>query len=151
MMTATLDRPARFPRWMILAMYGAYPAGLVLLEARDALPATVAGLVLITLSFVLAARLWRSPWWRPGNAPDAQLDERELALRNRAYQRAYTLIGCGALLALIYVQLAFDGDDRLRWWLPASYEEASRLFWGVFLVAVTLPAALLAWDRERFD
>ncbi len=150
MITATGERSASFPRWMILAMYGAYPAGLLLLEARDRLPAAVAGLALVTLSFVLAFRLWRSPWWRPGNAPEAELDERERALRNRAYQRAYMILATGALLALTYVQLAFDSDDRLRWWLPASYEEASRLFWGAFLVAITLPAALLAWDRERF-
>jgi hypothetical protein len=158
MMTASID-PAqtpsgahpRFPRWMILAMYAAYPAGIALLEAAESVPAQAVGLVFVTASFLLAARLWRSPWWRPGNAPDRMLDERELALRNRAYQRAYTLVCSVTLLTLIYLQLAFDADDRVRFWLPASYGEASRLFWGAFLLLVTLPAALLAWDRERFD
>lgn len=147
------ERPARtrFPRWMVLAIYAAYPMGLALLEGTSGLVGHVAGLVLITLSFVLAWRLWQTPFWRAGNQPDSALDERERALRDRAYRRAYSIAGAAVLLGLVYVQFAFDSDDRIRFWLPASFDEASRLFWGAFLVLVTLPAAILAWDREALD
>jgi hypothetical protein len=157
MMTADSPLPpqrparARFPRWMVLAMYSAYPLGLLLLEGPAGLAGHVAGLVLITLSFVLAWRLWQTPFWRAGNQPDCALDERERALRDRAYRRAYTIAGTAVLLGLVYVQLAFDSDDRIRYWLPAGFDEASRLFWGAFLVLITLPAAILAWDREALD
>lgn len=145
-----VSQPLSFPRWMVVAMYAAPPVGLAvyLLGTKSA---ALAGLAISAISLAFMVRLWRSPYWRPGNHPDARLDERELAIRNRAYQRAYTLIASAVLLALIYLQLAFDRRDAVRFWLPSSYEEASRLFWTAFVYTATLPAAILAWWREAFD
>jgi hypothetical protein len=37
-------------------------------------------------------------------------------------------------------------------WLPHGYEQFNFIIWGVFLYAVILPAAVLAWtDPGPFD
>jgi len=140
------------PRAIIAAMYGSYAAGAALHLGQDALGpgtpggavAAIAGLLLMVVAGGCLLLLYRSDFWRRGHAPDSQLDERELSLRNRAYLSAYQGVATLFLLAVIY--LAFAVDFGL--WLPTTYEQASTLVWGVLLFTLSLPSAVLAWTER---
>lgn len=135
------------PRAIIAAMYGSYAAGAALHLGQDAAGgavAAIAGLLLMVAAGGCFWMLYRSDFWRRGHAPDAQLDERELTLRNRAYLSAYQGVATLFLLSVIYLAFALD----FGLWLPATYEQASTLVWGVLLFTLSLPAAVLAWTER---
>lgn len=143
------ERPG-FGRPSVVAMYGCYAAGLATFLAAGPGLVRAIGLALMVAAGLVAFRLYRSPYWRAGSETATGLDEREDALRARAYKRAYSVVAGFWLIGLIYVALAFD-DGRVRLWLPSTYQQANALFWGVMLLVTTLPASLLAWDGERFE
>lgn len=147
-MQAMIDdaRAPGFPRWMVVAMYGLYAAGAAFKLGGVAAPI---GIALMIGAFGFMARLVRTPWWGGANRPDRRLDERELRLRDRAYLRAYRVVAVVPLCVTLYTAMALD-DGRLapHLWLPHSYADAIIPFWGVFLATLTLPAAMLAWERE---
>lgn len=141
-----------FSRGAVVAMYGSYVVGAAMHLGGGAPAIRYAGVALIVAAYLLFARLATTAYWRPGNAPARALDERELLIRNGVYLRAYGVIAVLPLMAALYTSFALD-DGRLApyLWLPHSYHEASVLFWGWFLLMLTLPAAMLAWTREVFD
>lgn len=55
---------------------------------------------------------------------DEQLDERQIALRNRTYLNAYRVLGALVVLTALYYMLAQGGS----WWLPRSDLETQALF-----------------------
>lgn len=73
------------------------------------------------------------------------LDEYELRLRGRALSVCYAAFTALALLLVAYAAIASDRGL----WLPASYDQFSAVFWGIFLYASVLPTALLSWMVER--
>jgi hypothetical protein len=78
------------------------------------------------------------------NAPDQQLDERELSQRNAAYFRAYQISAVAVLAGLI-------GIHRVAIWTgntasAAVYENYLTL---IFFAHLVLPASILAW-RETW-
>lgn len=83
--------------------------------------------------------------WHFGNAPDEQLDERQVQVRNRAYRLAYTGVASFVILATIYY--AFAVDKNL--WLPKSRNEADVMVWAVIFATLTLPSSILAWMEEE--
>jgi hypothetical protein len=74
---------------------------------------------------------------------DADLDERQIQARNRAYVWAYRLMAAGVMLAALYYMIATDSG----WWLPREWNAVQAFFWGVWLLAATLPTAILAWTE----
>lgn len=74
---------------------------------------------------------------------DAMLDERQTALRNRAYLNGYRVLGALTILAALYCMLA----QGAGWWLPRTDLALQAVFWGVWLLVTTLPTALLAWTE----
>ena len=74
---------------------------------------------------------------------DEQLDERQVAVRNRTYLNAYRILGALVILTALYYMLAQGGG----WWLPSSDLETQAFFWGSWLLALTLPTALTAWSE----
>jgi hypothetical protein len=80
--------------------------------------------------------------WFGANAPDAALDEREIAARNRAYLYAYQ--GLASLVtvgALYFATLAPDlglpmPQTRDHWWT---------FVWGLLALSIALPAAIHGW------
>ena len=75
------------------------------------------------------------------DGPDAALDERQIAARNGQYLNAYRVLGAFTVFLALYFMLAQDGN----WWLPHSLAESQLVFWAVWIFAVTLPTALIAW------
>ncbi|MGE0531239.1 MAG: hypothetical protein AB7G40_10830 [Hyphomonadaceae bacterium] len=89
-----------------------------------------------------------SSFQRQAQEPDAKLDERELAQRNRAAYRAFSLFAGLVALGLLYMNLRLDFVDRFDLWAPVTPEHWNALFWGVVILGLTLPAAFLAWEKE---
>jgi hypothetical protein len=102
--------------------------------------------ILAWLGVWLISRMSRH--WRWGQAPDAMLDEREIAVRLRAYYLSYVLFNSIVFLSLIALSFVTD----LKIMTEIGYSQISAVLWGVFLVGWTLPSAILAWiDRAVSD
>jgi hypothetical protein len=61
---------------------------------------------------------------------------------------AYSAYAAITLLPVVYVSIAIDHPSL---WLPRTYDEVSRIVWGLILVGGTLPSALLAWDDRPLE
>jgi len=81
--------------------------------------------------------------WKLANEPDARLDERQRAVRDRAYRRGYALLGAAVVLAATYLALAL----AFGWPLPRSTGAVQMVLWTVIVVTITIPAAVLAWTE----
>ncbi|WP_375444244.1 hypothetical protein [uncultured Fibrella sp.] len=105
--------------------------------------ATIVGL----LPFVgLSVYLYRgTQLWQFGNAPDEQLDERQVLVRNRAYQLAYAIVSAVIVSLLVYLMLAAD----FHWPVLSGYDQLNPFFWGVWIVVLVLPSAILAWTESE--
>jgi hypothetical protein len=73
---------------------------------------------------------------------DASLDERQIALRNRAYLGAYRLFGGLMAAGAAYITIAVDSQ---RFWYPASRFAWQSIAEGIILLAVVAPSAWLGW------
>lgn len=137
---------------LVTFVYGAYAclAAVVASGALDAIilpsiQALIAGISAWVGVWVLSRM---SRYWRWGQAPDEQLDEREIAARLRAYHIAYIFMTSAVFISL--VALSFWAD--LRELSSIGYAQVSAVLWGVFLIGWTLPSAILAWiDRGIAD
>jgi len=142
--TRSLSRTAR--RLSVIALFAGLGAGAGLMVAGNitgSLALTLAAVPAYLLAAIAIGLLFtRTRYWRWGNAPDADLDEFELQLRNRAYVHAYATIATLTFLGWVYWDFATD----LGLWLPPSEGGIGAvLMWSYFLFILKLPAALVAW------
>jgi uncharacterized integral membrane protein len=83
------------------------------------------------------------------DAPDEALDERLVAVRDRAYRTAYSIHVSVTMLALLLVFMAMDAA-RVDFALEARHLHA--LFWLVTCGGILLPSAVVALrDREPVE
>lgn len=145
-----LGRASR--RTLVVLVYSAYAVTGVII-ASGQLDATIMPSIQAVIAGILA---WTGVWilsrmsrhWRWGQAPDEMLDEREIAVRLRAYYLAYVLFNASVFLSLVALSFLVD-LNRLS---SFSYAQVSVILWGVFMVGWTLPSAVLAWiDRGTAD
>jgi cytochrome bd-type quinol oxidase subunit 2 len=100
--------------------------------------------VLALASFISSIIVALSGHAYMANAPEKQLDERELGQRNAAYVRAYQISAIAVLAGMI-------GLHRLAVWTgniatAALYENYLTV---VFFAHLVLPAAVLAWRESK--
>lgn len=141
-----LSRAAR--RRLVIGAYGGYLAvvGFWTLSSQLGAPwvlllALLAGLVTL---YSYGRLLYTGGFWNLANAPDDSLDERQIRARDAAYRGAYALVAAVIILPLTYWYLAADAN-KLALWLPSTFGERTAVFWGVWLLFTTSPAAVLAW------
>lgn len=139
-------------RAVVVATY----AGYVLLIAsmvlrRTVHPAFALGVVPCSVVFVLA--LWHLVRaTRPysdemaGTKPPV-FDERQDMVRGRANVRAYQIFSGVATLWIVYQALATDLQRKFPVWLPSTWDEHQVVVWTTLLLALTLPAAIVAWTE----
>jgi len=96
--------------------------------------------VLGLAGMVASVLLFLSTYSFRANAPDAQIDEREVLERNRAYFRAYQTLVFVLLLSYIVTEIL----EKAFGWIPTRGIVANFLTLLIF-AALTLPAAILAW------
>jgi predicted permease len=75
---------------------------------------------------------------------DEMLDERQQQTRNLNYLNAYRILGLIVMFTMLYWYIATDSG---RFWLPKTSYEINVVFWGVMLLAITLPTAIAAWTE----
>lgn len=135
-------------RGAVLAAYLGYAALVGFFWARSVLDAPAWTLVL-SLAAGLVTVLGLSTFccgrtWVVANAPDAALDERERSVRDRVYRQSYALVATAFLLTAVYGAI---GHATGLLWLPRTWNELQAVMWGVILLTVTLPPAIVAWSE----
>lgn len=136
------SRPVR--RLIVLGTYASYLLLVSFWEPSKVLGgawlAVVLPLGLLTLLGYTLVSVFQSGllWPQPGGA----LDERQLAVQDRAFRVSFWLLSTGVLLAALYGYIAADSGSL---WLPRTSSELQAVFWGVWLLVTTLPAAVLCW------
>ena len=142
----------RLARALFAILYVGYPLGCVLQLGPDqggSQPAvSIIGLLLVAASFLAFAVLAGSSFQRMSQEEEQKLDERELAQRNRATYHAFSVFAGLVALGLLYMNLRIDFVDAFPLWAPTTPEHWNALFWAVIILALTLPAAFLAWENE---
>jgi hypothetical protein len=142
-----LRLPAR--RVLVLVSMLGYP---VFVFAWTGLPAagitgipwavTVAALGLGVILSSLALYQFRRSM---AQAPDAQLDERQIRVRDRAYLDAYRAFAVIVLLVLFVGGIVADWLEPP---IPLTYDVVQALMWGALLYSMVLPSAVVAWQER---
>jgi hypothetical protein len=146
-------------RRLSMALYTLYPVGCALQLLPEASPwatgAAIAGLLMVAVALMIFAWLAGSGLQRIAQEPESALDERELQLRNRAAYQAFSVFAGIVLIGLMYLMLRQDLADSTRWaaaaqtlWAPSTGAHWNAVFWGLLLLALTLPAAILSFNRD---
>jgi len=143
-------------RRKVAALYGSYVficGATAARELLDSRPGQILALVLLLAGIGAAGYGFISLMGRTFiNAPnirESALDERQRERRNDAIQRSFPVIGIVSALCLLY---AIVTDTMVPAWRNATVVEA--LFWGIFLLSVSLPSAIIAWtepDQQTLD
>lgn len=139
-------------RFTVLSVYGGYLC-LALVVASGQMDAHIMPSIQALIAGIMAwSGVWilsrMAPHWRLGQAPDAELDERELSMRLRAYYLAYVIFNATVFLFLVGASLLMD----IAKVSSVNYVQISAVLWGVFLYGWTLPSAVIAWiDRGPAD
>ena len=101
------------------------------------------GLVLIDWGFVwLLRRLVRAM----ADLPEEFIDERMLQVRDRAYRHSYMAVVGGLAVITSVAMLVMDFTDEL--WVVNSDQMFAGL-WGVLMIGMMLPSAIIAWTEPR--
>lgn len=146
-------RTRRRRRLAVAATYGGYIALVVIWRFSRhvdtpwqpwvfALTIPAALIALVGLGGLLTSQLWRA-----ANEPDDVLDEREQRVRDRAYLHSYQVLAAIVVVGGAYISVAWDTHARLGLWLPQTWNEVQAIFWGLLLLAATLPVAVIGWTE----
>lgn len=108
---------------------------------------SIAVILLCAFIFLLTSYYlyWKTGLWQLGNAPDEQLDERQIQARNEAYRLAYTILGTIFLLGGLYFEFATDKEL----WLPQAGGQTTACGMIAVFIALTLPSLVLAWTEKN--
>ena len=141
-----LSKNRRLRRAVVLGTYGGYAAMVSLWSLSSTLGVGWLGDAAAPFGFVALLSyfaLTTSTYGKIVNEwKEARLDEREQQVRNRAHFVAYAILGVLVMTVALYGYIAADSGSL---WLPTTENELQAVFWGVLLVASSLPAAVLAW------
>jgi hypothetical protein len=126
------------------SLVGGYLAGAILAPVSPALDIGFAILQLVGL--LGAILLFLSNFGQMSQRSESSLDEREVAVRNRAYVRTHHVMVACLFVAFFWVEAA----NKLGWWLP-SVSDAANLLTAFGISSMALPAAILAWTAEEIE
>ncbi len=144
-------------RLLLAAMYALYVAGCLFCLMPDGggfgVAASISGFAMIVASILILVWLGGSSLQRQVHEEEFRLDEREVFERNRATQRAFTLFSGIVLVAVFYVMIATDiaEADKFDLWRPTTGEHWNAVLGAAVILAVTLPAAFLAFAPDGPD
>ena len=141
-MTRTIPRAQR--RVAVVLQMISYPLIILLANLLGIWPSMSALLALIGLAGISAYLYYNTGLWQFGNAPDEQLDERQVQARNQAYRFAY--IGVSGLVVLFMLYLLLADNFGLR--IPHTFDQITPFFWTIWTFVMALPSAVLAWTES---
>lgn len=126
---------------VVVALVGGYLGAAAVSEPA---PAIDIGLAVLKLTGLVGAiLLFLSSYGQMSQRAERELDEREVAVRNRAYVLTHQIMVIALFLAFFWVESA----AKLGLWLPAP-DELGNLITAFALSSMAMPAAILAW-RDR--
>lgn len=135
----------RNTRLLSVFVYGvlvvAYPADAIVPAGPGALSLALSFFKLAALLGCIA--LFLGPYSWLGNAPDAELDERERIERAQGYLRAFQIL----VAFLIAVKVYLIAARVFSWWQPTLVDFEA--FLGALVIgALALPGTVLAWQAR---
>ncbi|MBX9603501.1 MAG: hypothetical protein K2X35_21015 [Bryobacteraceae bacterium] len=144
-------------RYLVIVLYGGWAAMLASLWSANRLEPALALLALPAGLAFAGALGWLMHFGRTyGEIDDTRgkyLDERQTNVRNAATTQAYHLFTGTACLWLLYEYIARTAA-KLSLWTPSLDGEYQAIMGTAVVLAMTLPAALIAWhepDGEEFE
>ncbi len=85
---------------------------------------------------------------RLAQSPDGDLDERQVAVRDRAYLESYRVSVAVVLVGLFVVGVGSDAVDRP---LLVNFDVVQPVLWAGILYGMLLPSAVVAWGEPDLD
>ena len=135
----------------VIALYAGFAAGCIVYSIAAQFgdrSMRAAGLVVVLMSFGVTAwgfwKLMRRTLINAPNISDADLDERYRERGRDATRRAYMTLGMLTAVVPLYVEIATTAE---RWTWMRNSTLIADLAWGLFLLALTLPTAIMAWTE----
>ncbi|GAC1573252.1 MAG: hypothetical protein NVS3B7_04470 [Candidatus Elarobacter sp.] len=138
-------------RRQVATLYAGYVVACSILAATSHAPSIavrITGLVVVVAIFFVAANaFWKLMGRTFVNAPnisDADLDERQRARAYSSLRTAYPVLGILTALVPLYAAVATTAE---HWAVLRDPTLVADCAWALFLVAITLPTAILAWTE----
>ena len=106
-------------------------------------PQADAVIAVVSFTAFFAGYLWlRKAISEVADAPDAQLDERLVQVRNAVYRTSYWIVG-GIVTVLLAVFIAFQifGVETIDVWSVVT------IWIGLLFAMMALPTAIVAWSE----
>jgi hypothetical protein len=132
-----------------LVVLGLVASWLIAVAARSPWFDSAAGTLargILTIGGLLSLLYFATRNYRAAQAiaddADGNLDERQLALRNRTYLDAYRVVGAVVVLWSAYLSIAADSS---RFWFPSSPYAWLVCFETTLVLAIFAPSVLLTW------
>ena len=87
------------------------------------------------------------------NKEDAELDERQTAVRDNAHHTAYQILGSAIIVGLVLLQMLTTGPLDIRPWTPqlSIRSIVAPVFTTILWMYVSLPTAVIAWVQPDPD
>lgn len=99
--------------------------------------------LLVVVPAGLTLLLLRSSVRTIADLPDEYLDERQIALRNLAYLKAYRLLAAGAVL-LVATAMVFGHPGSGTEELVLTWDQVNGFFWFTLTATLALPSMIFA-------
>lgn len=144
-------------RALIALLYLGYPAGCILRLTGGDDPTgrtmSLVGTLLILMAAAAFFAIGASSLQRIMQDKESALDEREISIRRKAHERAYTTFAALTLLGLMYMEIAGDlaANKNIAIWRPSLGDHWNAVFWAALFLSLTLPAAYEAFTRRDED
>lgn len=138
-------------RYLVVMLYGGWTVMLASLWSANRLEPWLALLALPSGLAFAGSLGWLMHFGRTyGEIDDARkkdLDERQTNVRNAATTQAYHLFTGAACVWLLYEYIARTATRKLSLWAPSRDGEYQAIMATAVVLAMTLPAALIAWSE----
>lgn len=131
-------------RYPFVAFYMLLGGSVVLISLEPLSMALKALLAVCVVGVIalLVYLLWGTRLWLSGHA-QTYFDERQRALRDLAYRRAYEVVTAILLVGIFY----WGGVQKWAWWTP-SVPSLWSIYPMALLVLLTLPSFIATWTES---
>ena len=142
-----IELPRRVRRPLVVVAVVGYPAAVfswTIAQTWLGLAPPIGGIAGLLIVLVSLYAMWRIYEFRShlAQAPDAQLDERQVQVRDRAYLDSYRIFVGVTLVALVLLGLVPGMVERP---LTLTFDVVNWFVMGAVLLSLVLPSAVVAW------
>lgn len=110
-----------------------------------------AGLLGIGATMVIYGSLLLPFTQKIADKKESELDERQVAIRNRAHRTAYQILGSLVIVALVYTQISLDYFSNSPWAPSITEDSMTAVALGAIWLIITLPTSIIAWTEPDVE